>query len=136
VVLAFKAALSHDDGGPLLDAARSLTDRSAPGWANVQPDHWEALSAQFESLGMASHVHYPAPRVAYVKLLTDDAADLVASSPGYVTVPVTIVTLRFIRNVGWRIFGIGPATPVDAIDFPEADLDRDPQEPTTPELIP
>ena len=45
--------------------------------------------------------------------------------PGYVEVPMTLFTLRYIRGVGWRIFSVGWATRADMIAFPEGDLLRD-----------
>jgi len=80
---------------------------------------------RWRDLGLAAHVHYPAPRVAYVKTLSDGAAATRVTVPGYVEVPMTLFTLRFIAGTGWRIFSIGWATRMDMIPFPEGDLRRD-----------
>lgn len=121
VVVTFLHAMSREEG-PDLRLAKGLLDPAAAGWAGVKDDEWTDAAGDWADLGVAAHVHYPAPRIAYVKALTDDAADQRVNSPGYVEVPMTLFTLRFIRGVGWRIFSIGSATRADLIEFPEADL--------------
>ena len=121
VVVVFLHAIGREEG-PDLGLAKSLLDPAAAGWARMTDDEWNDAAERWADLGVAAHVHYPAPRIAYVKALTDDAADQRVDRPGYVEVPMTLFTLRFIRGVGWRIFSIGWATRADMIAFPEADL--------------
>lgn len=124
VVVLFLKALSRDEG-PDLGLAKGLLDPSAKGWARMGDDEWADAAQRWGTLGVAAHVHYPAPRIAYVKTLTDDAAEQRVDGPGYVEVPMTLFTLRYIRGVGWRIFSVGWATRADMIAFPEGDLLRD-----------
>lgn len=124
VVVLFLHALNRDEG-PDLGLARGLLDPSAHGWMRMGNDEWAEAAKRWGTLGVAAHVHYPAPRIAYVKTLTDEAAGQRVGGPGYVEVPMTLFTLRYIRAVGWRIFSIGWATRADMIAFPEGDLLRD-----------
>lgn len=121
VVALFLSAWSSDDG-PDLSLARSLLDPTAQGWSAMSDEDFAKAGQQWANLGIAAHVHYPAPRIAYVKTLLEDAAQRQVAEPGYVEVAMTFFTLRFIRNLGWRIFSVGWATRADMIEFPEADL--------------
>ncbi|WP_146081904.1 hypothetical protein [Pseudoclavibacter sp. Z016] len=124
ILITFRAALSRapEEGGPDLSTARLALDPAAGGWKAIHDTQLLELATSLSGLGVAAHVHYPAPRIAYIKMLSDEATHLKVTSPGYVEVPMTIVTLRFASEVGWRIFSIGPLTPVDRIEFPEGDL--------------
>lgn len=126
VVIAYIQAMS-DERNSLSWISDELLDPEASGWKNIDEATWQAMREKSKSLGVAAHVHYPAPRVAYVKALTDEAANRRVESPGYVEVPVTVFTLRFIRKRGWRIFSIGSPCAVDMIEFPEGDLHLDPR---------
>lgn len=124
-VLSFLNALGRD--GPDWELVSHLLDPGADGWAKMTDDQWVEAAKDWSQLGIAAHVHYPAPRIAYVKTLTDDAADQRVEGPGYVEVPMTIFTLRFVRGEGWKVFSIGGPTPAHMIEFPEKDLHLDPR---------
>ena len=125
LVVAFLAGISSPKREDQ-ELAKSLLDPEEDAWARMTPNEWVELSRRLASLGVAAHVQYPAPRVAYVKALTDEAANTRRQGgAGYVTVPVQVFTLRFIKNLGWRIFAIGAAVRADAIHFPERDLEED-----------
>lgn len=136
-VLLFLNALGRD-GGPDWDLISALLDPGAEGWSKMTDDQWVEAANHWSQLGIAAHVHYPAPRIAYVKTLTDEAADQRLDGPGYVEVPMTLFTLRFVRGAGWKVFSIGGPTPAHMIEFPEKGLLRDirsldPPEPAAPE---
>ncbi len=120
-VLLFLNALGRD-GGPDWDLISALLDPGAEGWNKMSDDEWVEAAKHWSQLGIAAHVHYPAPRIAYVKTLTDEAADQRRDGPGYVEVPMTLFTLRFVRGAGWQVFSIGAPTPAHMIEFPEKDL--------------
>ncbi len=126
VVIAYLRAITEEPT-PRAAISELLLDPEANGWKNLNDAAWEAMRDAAESLGVAAHVHYPAQRVAYIKALTDEAAERRVEAPGYVEVPGTVFTLRFIRERGWRIFGIGLPVAVDMIEFPEGDLHLDPR---------
>lgn len=107
---------------------KTLVDPAASGWASMDDEAWQHMRDRLSSLGVAAHVQYPAPRIAYVKALTDEAADTTREGgAGYVTVPMSLFTLRFIRGAGWRVFGVGAAVRAYEIELREGDLDQDPR---------
>lgn len=126
IVIAYLQA-ARDDTVTLADVTRLLFDPAASGWNGMQDADWQALRESAQSLGVAAHVQYPAPRVAYVKALTDEAAERRIDASGYIELPATIFTLRYLRGIGWPIFGIGFPVAVDMIEFPEGDLHSDPR---------
>ncbi|MFU9026290.1 hypothetical protein ACNAWD_00575 [Rhodococcus erythropolis] len=95
IVIAYLQAAS-DDTVTLADVTRLLLDPSARGWIGLQDADWQALRERAKSLGVSAHVQYPAPRVAYVKALTDEAAARRIGASGYIEVTATIFTLRYI----------------------------------------
>lgn len=123
-VLLFLNALRREEG-PDWELLSALLDPSAKGWKKMTEEQWAEVVEPWSELGIAAHVHYPAPRIAYVKTLTDEAADQRLEGAGYVKVPMTIFTLRFVRGSGWKVFSVGGPTSVDMIEFPERDLFRD-----------
>lgn len=125
-VLLFLNALRREEG-PDWQLARTLLDPAAKGWSEMTEEQWAEAAERWSQLGIAAHVHYPAPRIAYVKTLTDEAADQRIEGPGYVEVPMTLFTLRFVRGSGWMVFSVGVPTPADKIEFPEKDLHLDPR---------
>lgn len=131
-VLLFLHALRQEDGSDW-DLISTLLDPSANGWSEMPDDHWMESANEWSRLGIAAHVYYPAPRIAYVKTLTDEAASQRVDGPGYVQVPITVFTLRFVRGAGWLVFSIGAPTPAHMIEFPENDLFFDIRSPNVPE---
>jgi hypothetical protein len=122
-VIGFLAALAIDDEAQSRVRAASYLDPSAPGWDELEADDWKHYRETYSSLGIAAHVHYSAPRVAYVKCLREEAAQAMIEQAGYVVLPVVIFTLRYMIDEGWKIFAIGAgAIAPDRIEFPEADL--------------
>lgn len=107
------------------ELARFLTDPAAPGWDEITAAQWDEMARELH-LGLAAHVYYPAPRVAYVRALTDEAAATRRTGgAGFVSVPLKIFTLRLLLGQGWRIHTFGEAVRPDMIHFPEGDLDQD-----------
>lgn len=127
--MAFLAAFEDSDN-PDLALAELLMDPGAPGWRKEKADGCAELSSMMASVGgLGAHVHYPAPRIAYVKAVSDDVARQRAEHRGQVELnKAVILTLRWLRGVGWRVFSAGPAgTTVDRVRFPEGDLSLDPR---------
>jgi hypothetical protein len=80
-----------------------------------------ALGHELANYGMAAHAWYPAPQVAYVRLVHEGDQDNVPSVAGYVEVRAQIITLVFYAGAGWRVFSAGAgATEPDWIEFPPA----------------
>ncbi|OBA46590.1 hypothetical protein A5728_10285 [Kocuria sp. ICS0012] len=124
IVLLFLTALGREEG-PDWDLISALLDPAAEGWSRMTNDQWTEAARGWSQLGIAAHVHYPAPRIAYVKTLTDEAAERRIDAAGFVEVPMTLFTLRYVRGAGWRVFSVGAPTPAHMIEFPERDLLRD-----------
>lgn len=127
VTLFFGALFALSEGEKEAFAGlKELLDPSANGWAQFDVEAWLDLARRYEDYGIAAFVHYPAPRVAYVKILPDEeASKRLTGEVGYVEVSVSVITLRYLIGQGWRIFGIGIPSPADLVGFPEGDLHSD-----------
>lgn len=114
-----------DDSPPPVDEIRVLLASTAPAWSHFGEAEWEHVRDQISPYGLAAHVYYPAPRVAYVRLIHDDDTDKEVSEAGYVEVRALVVTLVFLPGEGWRIFSVGAgATRPDWIGFPIGSLNQ------------
>jgi len=103
-----------------------LLARTAPAWSDFDDDAWAALRAAVAGYGLAAHVYYPAPRVAYVRLVLEDDANQETSEAGFVEVRALVTTLVFLPGEGWRIFSVGAGvTRPDWIPFPAGSLAED-----------
>lgn len=127
--VAFLDAFSDPDN-PDLALAELLMDPRAPGWRKDKADGYATVSSILAAVGgLGAHVHYPAPRVAYVKAVPEKVARQRVEHRGEVELEgAVILTLRWLRGVGWRVFSAGAAgTTVDRVWFPEGDLSLDPR---------
>lgn len=116
-------AAAVDDSPPSADEVRVVLASSAPGWSDFDEADWEELRDLVSGYGLAAHVYYPAPRVAYVRLVHDEDAKREISESGYVDVRALVATLVFLPGEGWRIFSVGEgATRPDWIAFPSGSL--------------
>lgn len=120
VATAFLASLSTAKS---VDELKPLLSPTATGWKDITPAGIDELRAELEPFGLAAHVYYPTPRIAYVRLIHDDDIEkLRRGEPGR----ASVITLVFLVGVGWRVFSAGGAvTEPDWIKFPRRDLLRD-----------
>lgn len=94
------------------------------GWKSFNDNGVTELREIFEGTSTAAHVHYGAPRVAYVRFprvlaLGDDAEQV----DGVLSVPAVFMTLAFYLSHGWRVFAVGGrGIRPDEIHFPDGDL--------------
>lgn len=103
---------------------RDIIASTASGWAD--PDGIAEVQTDLKQYVLASHVWYPAPRIAYVRLIHADDVARLRQSSGYQEVRMMILTLVWLVDKGWRVFSAGPAaTEPDWIQFPRNDLLRD-----------
>lgn len=122
----FEALFATDDPDIRLILTRDLLDPGAGGWLSLSTDDLATIAEEYSDYGVAISVQYPAPRIAYVRLVRQQDADTRIEPPAkYVDVRFNVVTLRYRLGHGWRIFSIGRHTPVDRIAFPERDLHKD-----------
>jgi hypothetical protein len=120
VATAFMALLDQADSTEDLKPALSPT---AKGWRGLSRVEFHELRDQLHNYGMAAHVWYPTPRVAYIRLVHDE--DIEKARAGG-SARVQFITLTFLAGKGWSVFSVGPAvTEPDWIEFPRKDLIRD-----------
>ncbi|MEE6273334.1 hypothetical protein V2J56_08240 [Georgenia sp. MJ206] len=123
-VLAFLHALREDDVGfPDVEEFVSPTTRS---WAAMAPGDYAHMAARLKGHGLAAHAWYPAPRVAWVRTLHDDVVNGTYSEKITIA-PSETLTLCFLPDLGWRVFGVGAALEPDWIPFPAGSLSDDPR---------
>lgn len=79
---------------------------NASGWNALDDSAIQALGDELAEYGMAAHAWYPAPQVAYVRLVQEEDQDLGPSAAGYVEVRARVMTLVFYSGLGWRVFSV------------------------------
>ncbi|MDO4761286.1 MAG: hypothetical protein Q4A31_05155 [Corynebacterium sp.] len=89
----------------------------ARGWGNLDEDGIIDLRKTLVSSNLAAQVWYPAPKIAYVRLLLESPEE-----PG--DYPVEILTLVWRNSSGWNLFSIGVIHPWE-IHFSENELNLD-----------
>jgi hypothetical protein len=125
---AFWAAAISDDPPPV-DEIRVTLASTASAWADLDEASWAEMRSSISGYGLAAHVYYPAPRVAYVRLVHEDDQSKEVAESGFVEVRAQVITLVFLAGQGWRIFSVGGgATRPDWIGFPQGSLTRDVRE--------
>lgn len=124
VALTFMSCLYESEEEFPTEQLRFFLDENANGWKNLDSEMRQSLRDGLADYGVAAHVWYPAPRVAYVRLVHDDDADIETSVAGYVQIRGQYLTLRYVPEIGWRVFSVGITSP-DWIEFPEGNLSTD-----------
>lgn len=96
----------------------NLLKEEAGGWASLAEEEVKSVRAIFRDANVAAHIWYPAPRIAYVRLLLDPPDSDGGSF-------VHVATLVWRRDRAWTLFGLGPYQPW-TIGFEKGELDLDP----------
>lgn len=133
VAMEFFDLLQAEDGSPTVEAIQHLLAPDAAGWETFTDEDLAGLCEEVADFGLASHVWYPAPQVAYIRLVHEqDQAKF--SSPGMrIQIEVKLMTLVYTSEHGWRVFSVGGgATSSDWIRFPPDGLSDDPREEAPP----
>lgn len=99
-----------------------LVAPEARGWATVTQEDLTMMKDDLSDYGLAGFVHYPAPRVAYVKILPEALQLQVLEGGDSLVVDAKIITLTYIPERGWRVFSYGSPTEADRILFPHGSL--------------
>lgn len=120
VAISFLNLLAEDPRD--IDVLRMMLAPEAPGWADLDEMALTRLKEDLSDYGLGGYVSYPAPHVAYVKILAPAATHQVVQGGDPVTVQATIITLTYVPERGWRVFSYGRATEADRILFPEGSL--------------
>lgn len=118
VVFAFANAASDtqvDD-----ERFRQVLAREASGWGESSADDIAAVRGMLRTTNVASHVWYPTPRIAYIRLLDELPGEAVSQR-------ANVLTLVWRNGKGWTLFGVGPYLPW-VIPFAPGELDIDPLE--------
>lgn len=99
---------------------RKLLASEASGWDKTSEADIVAVRDLLRTANVASHVWYPTPRIAYIRLL-DELPDDASSQSAH------ILTLVWPNGKGWTFFGMGPYLPWN-IGFAPGGLEVDPLE--------
>jgi hypothetical protein len=98
---------------------RMLISPEATGW-NLNAELLGVLRIELADYHVGTHVAYPAPFVAYVKIIDSDATNTMVVEGEGVILLAKMVTLKFNQEFGWQIFTYGGGgTEPDRIPFPE-----------------
>jgi hypothetical protein len=119
VAMIFKSLLSQEDSEERLMSLRLLsTPESVEAWGD-----YAATKEMLEDHGMSTLPNYPAPGIAYVKLMPNVDEPIVVTGP--MLMEVSILTLQYRQELdppGWRVHQVGaPAPPDQMPGTPSAD---------------
>lgn len=127
VALAFLAIAMAADPPATSKDLRSFFAPNAPGWQRFTDSELQSLRATLSNYGVASHAWYPAPYVAWVRLIREEDTRADVSTAGFRSVQAQVLTLCYQPQLGWKVFSIGAPTAPDAIQFPPGTLSGDPR---------
>jgi hypothetical protein len=121
VAMAFLSLFSEDELD--MEKLQTVIAPEAPGWHNLAQEDMAWVMEELSDYGLGGYVSYPAPHVAYVKILPPSATALRVEGSGPVEITgAKIITLTYLPERGWRVFSYGPPTEADRILFPEGSL--------------
>ncbi|WP_298462233.1 hypothetical protein [uncultured Cellulomonas sp.] len=123
VALAFLGGL-RDEDSPDVAALEALLAPEAEGWRSID---WAELREAFRRYQPTSMVDYPAPYIARVKLSGDPSLEgKVVAGYGHMQLKDwRFLTLTYVPERGWRVFGVGASVPPEAILFPDGAFPQD-----------
>ncbi|MFJ3957961.1 hypothetical protein [Arthrobacter sp. NPDC090010] len=119
-VAALRDAVATGDVSEVLEFLAPI-----PAWSDIDQEQCSKILGRIGGLGFASHVHYPAPQVAYLRFVDEQSIAKRSHKAELVEIAGEVMTLIFLPDLGWRIFTIGNATSPDAIEFPAGSLGND-----------
>lgn len=126
--LAFLNLIRRDEPPASVSELAPFLAENAPGWESLDDSEIRDLGEGLADFGLATHVWYPAPQVAYVRLVHEGDQENTPSVAGYVEVRAQVITLVFYAEIGWRVFSVGAgATEPDWIMFPSGAITDDPR---------
>lgn len=127
VALWFLTVVRGQEIPATVENVRVAVDASAPGWNELDDAMIESIRNEVDGYGLAAHVWYPAPRVAYVRLVHEEDAETAVApvTAGWAPVRGKILTMVFGPD-GWKVFSVGPTDP-DWVLFPAGWLSDDPR---------
>lgn len=126
--MAFLNLIRRDDPPATASELAPYLAEKASGWDTLDDSGVRVLGEDLADYGMAAHAWYPAPQVAYVRLVHEGGQNIVTSAAGYIEVRAQIMTLVFYSGLGWRVFSVGSgATEPDWIEFPPGTITDDPR---------
>lgn len=104
-----------------------LLAEKAHGWDVLDDTTIQSMGKDLADYGMAAHAWFPAPQVAYVRLIRDEDQSSRSQEAETIEIQAQIITLVFYAGTGWRIFSVGGGvTEPDWIEFPPGTISDDP----------
>lgn len=122
VALLFLSCCTADETDFDLASFQSTLAPEAPGWSNLTAESISTLREELTDYGLGSFATYPAPFVAYIKIIHEQDKDLQLVAGEGLVMHVKILTMTFNFERGWRVFGYGPPIPPNRILFPSGTL--------------
>ena len=110
VALAFIEALQKTPD-PNVDSFPGTLDPFATSWRELTDEDWAEIAQETSAYALPAHVYYRTPRVAYVRLMSEEALDSLSEQHSGEYYPNTVITLVFRGELGWRVFSYGPTSP-------------------------
>jgi hypothetical protein len=104
--ITFLNILRDHDEPVTTTALTPLFAQHAPGLAEMSDSEWQRMAKELEDYGTGTHVWYPAPHVAYVRLVPASGG-VYRVNVGEQVRGVWFLTLVFYAGTGWHIFGVG-----------------------------
>lgn len=119
IALLFLNSLDNEEFD--LEDTKLLLAPEAEGWEDVE---WDSFRDGLQGYRPTSMVDYPAPQIARVKLSGDPQYEgMRVEGEPIVLEKSAFMTLTFVADRGWRVFGVGGAVRSEQILFPPGALD-------------
>jgi len=116
--MTFLSVLRDKDMPVTMAALTPLFALHAPGLTDMSDLEWRGVAQELEGYGTGTHVWYPAPHVAYVRLIPAQSG-VYSVYVGEQVRGVWFLTLVFYAGTGWHIFAVGGSVAApDWILFP------------------
>ncbi|MBV1781296.1 hypothetical protein KRR55_19480 [Paeniglutamicibacter sp. ABSL32-1] len=104
-----------------------LLAEKAHGWDVLDDVMIQSMGKDLDDYGMAAHAWFPAPQVAYIRLVREEETTNPSQGAEAIEIQAQIITLVFYAGIGWKIFSVGGGvTEPNWIEFPPGTISDDP----------
>ncbi len=122
VALSFLTTLTDEsiNDSVAISRLKKILSPTAEGWKPVTSNTLQTLREGLSDYSLATHIKYPVPNVAYIRLIQNMPESVMVSKGVGIALPAQVITLTFTQELGWRVFTFGGGgTPPDRIHFPD-----------------